>query len=201
MVQTLKEFLDTRPCTTRWNLVRNVTIVHTEKSIGMEVHTMTYERPDVQILCTLHAFWDHDISKQLDEPVGMDWRARKIKECADSNAGRAPLRLRDICKQLALPMSVRQARRVFRNSMGRGFKEYVKKRRLAIATEPLQATNIPIKEIALEVGYRSTQNFAKRFKELFLVTPLEFRTLRQKKGSTAECVLTLPERRSQEALI
>ena len=162
---------------------------------------MTYERPDVYILCTMHALWDQYISKQLDVPVGMDWRARKIKECADSNAGRVPLSLSDICKQLALPMSVRQARRVFRNSIGRGFKEYVKKRRLAIATEPLQATNTPIKEIALEAGYRSTQTFAKRFKEFFLVTPLEFRTLRQKKGSTAERVLTLPERRSQEALI
>src|SRR5258708_22929170 len=166
----------------------------------MEVPTMTYERPDVQILCPIHAFWDQYISKQLDEPVWRAWRARKIKECADSNAGGVPLSLSDICKQLALPMSVRQARRVFRNSMGRGFKEYVKKRRLAIAAEPLQATNIPIKEIALEAGYRSTQTFARRFKELFLVTPLEFRTLRQKKGSTAECILTLPERRSLEAL-
>jgi AraC-like DNA-binding protein len=77
---------------------------------------------------------------------------------------------------------------VFRNSVGRGFKEYVKKRRLAIAAEQLQATNIPIKEIALEAGYGSTQTFARRFKELFLVRPSEFRMLRHKKGGTTECI-------------
>lgn len=181
------------------DLVSNISLAQV-RLIDVGVPTMTYERFDVRILCTVQAFWDRCISKQLDEPAEMDGRAKKIKEFADSNAGRVPLSLSDICKQLALPMSVRQARRVFRNSMGRGFKEYVKKRRLAIVAKQLQATNIPIKEIALEAGYRSTQTFARRFKELFVVTPLEFRTLRQKKRSTADCVLTAPERHYREVL-
>jgi len=138
---------------------------------------------------------------QSDEPVEMDWRARKIKEFVDSNIGRVPSSLSDVCKQLALPMSGRQARRLFRNSMGIGIKEYVKKRHLVVAAAQLQATKIPIKEIASDAGYQSTQTFARRFKELFLATALEFRTLRQKKGGTAECLLALPERRSRELLI
>ncbi len=167
----------------------------------MEVRTMAYKRPGVRILCTVHAFWDQRISMQLGEPVDMDWRARKIKEFVDGNTGQVPLNLSDVCKQLAIPMSGRQARRLFRNSMGIGIKEYAKRRHLVVAAEQLQATNIPIKEIASEAGYQSTQTFARRFKELFLATALEFRTLRRKKGVTAECVLALPERRSRELLI
>ncbi len=162
---------------------------------------MAYKRPAVRILCTVQAFWDQRISMQLDEPAEMDWRAKKIKEFVDSNAGRVPLSLSDVCKQLALPMSARQARRLFRNSMGMGIKEYAKKRHLVVAAEQLQATNIPIKEVASEAGYQSTQTFARRFKELFLATALEFRTLRRKKGGRAECVLALPDRRSRELWI
>ncbi len=162
---------------------------------------MAYKRPHIRILCTVQAFWDQCISMQSDEPVEMDWRARKIKEFVDSNIGRVPSSLSDVCKQLALPMSGRQARRLFRNSMGIGIKEYVKKRHLVVAAAQLQATKIPIKEIASDAGYQSTQTFARRFKELFLATALEFRTLRQKKGGTAECLLALPERRSRELLI
>jgi len=129
---------------------------------------------------------------ELDQPPEMDWRARKIKEFVDRKDGGAPLSLSDVCKQLALPMSARQARRLFRNAMGVGIKEYVRKRHLAVAAEQLQATNTPIKEIASKSGYQSTQTFARRFKELFLATALEFRTLRQKKSGTGKCVLALP---------
>jgi len=161
---------------------------------------MAYKQPDVRILCTAQAFWDQRISMQLGEPAEMDWRARKIKEFIDRNPGRVPLSLSDVCKQLALPMSGRQARRLFRYSMGMGIKEYVKKRHLTVAAGQLQATNTPIKEIASAAGYQSTQTFARRFKELFLATALEFRTLRQKKGSTRKRVLSLPEARPQVLL-
>ncbi len=166
----------------------------------MEVPTMAYKRPVVRILCTVQKFWDQRISMHFDESADMDWRARKIKEFIDSHSGQVPLSLRYVCKQLALPMSGRQARRLFRNAMGVGIKEYAKKRHLVVAAEQLQSTNIPIKEIASAAGYQSTQTFARRFKELFLATALEFRILRQEKGATTECVLAFPERRSRELL-
>src|SRR5258706_6567677 len=150
----------------------------------MEVPTMTYKRPAVRILCTMRKFWDPRISLQFDEPADMDWRARRIKEFIDRSSGQVPLSLSDVCNRLALPMSGRQARRLFRNAMGGGIKEYAKKRHLVVAAEQLQATNISIKEIASAAGYQSTQTFARRFKELFLATALEFRTLRPKKEGT-----------------
>jgi two-component system response regulator YesN len=74
-------------------------------------------------------------------------------------------------------MSHRQARRLFRVSMGVGIKEYSMNRRLACAAEQLRATNAPIKAIAVEVGYQTTGHFARSFKELFYLTPMEFRRI------------------------
>lgn len=162
---------------------------------------MAYKRPDVRILCTVQKFWDQRISMQLDEPAEMDWRARKIKEFIDTNTGKVSLSLSDVCKRLALPMSGRQARRLFRNGMGVGIKQYAKTRHLVVAAEQLQTTNIPIKEIASDAGYQSTQTFARRFKELFLATALEFRILRRKKESTTDCVLAFSRRRWRGLLI
>src|SRR5258706_237502 len=80
--------------------------------------TMTYERPDIQLLYALHAPGDQSISKPSDEPVGMSLRARESKEFTDGNA-RGDLNLSAVSKQLALPRSAPQAHWVFRDSRGR----------------------------------------------------------------------------------
>jgi len=82
---------------------------------------MTYERPDIQLLYALHAPGDQSIS-----PVGKDLRARESKEFTDSNAGRDPLNLSGVSKQVALPTSARQAHWVFTDSKGKAIKGYVK---------------------------------------------------------------------------
>jgi transcriptional regulator GlxA family with amidase domain len=148
------------------------------KSIGTEVPTMAYKRPDVRILSTVHAFWDQRISTQSDEATEMDWRARKIKEFVDSHPGKVGWNLDDLCKRLGLPVSGRQARRVFRSAIRIGFKEYLKKSRLAFAAEQLKATTTePIKAIAADAGYERAAEFGRSFKSLFLLSPTEFRTV------------------------
>ena len=139
---------------------------------------MTYERPDVRIMCTLLAFWDRCLSKQLEAPGGTDWRARKILDFIDSHPGKVRWNLDDICKQLGLAMSGRQARRVFRRAMRIGFKQYLKKSRLGFAAEQLKTTTtVPIKAIAADAGYERTAEFGRSFKRLFLLSPTEFRTV------------------------
>jgi len=49
--------------------------------------------------------------------------------------------------------------------------------RLAAAAEQLRVTNKPIKVVAAEAGYQNSRHFARRFKELFHVNPMEFRKL------------------------
>ncbi len=139
---------------------------------------MAYKRPDVRILGTAHAFWDQRISMQSDEPTEMDWRAKKIKEFVDSHPGKVGWNLDDLCKQLGLAISGRQARRVFRRAMRVGFKEYLKKSRLGFAAEQLKATTtVQVKAIAADAGYERTAEFGRSFKRLFLLSPTEFRAV------------------------
>ena len=139
---------------------------------------MAYKRPDVRILGTVHDFWDQRISMQSDEPVEMDWRAKKIKEFVDSYPGKVGWNIDDVCKQLGLAISGRQARRVFRRARRIGFKEYLKKSRLGFAAEQLKATTtVQIKAIAADAGYERTAEFGRSFKRLFLLSPTEFRTV------------------------
>jgi AraC-like DNA-binding protein len=107
----------------------------------------------------------------------MDWRAKKLKELIDEHHGKVRWKLGDACKQLGFPISDRQARRLFKASIGVGIKEYSMTRRLACAAEQLRATNAPIKAIAVEVGYQTTGHFTRSFKELFYLTPMEFRRI------------------------
>ncbi len=139
---------------------------------------MAYKRPNVRVLGTVHAFWDQRISMQSDEPAEMDWRAKRIKESVDSHPGNVGWNLDDVCKRLGLPISGRQARRVFRRAMRIGFKEYLKKSRLGFAAKQLkETTTVQIKAIAADAGYERTAEFGRSFKRLFLLSPTEFRTV------------------------
>jgi AraC-like DNA-binding protein len=143
----------------------------------MGINTMTYKRPLVQKLDTLDTFFDHFLPKILIVPADKDWRAQKLERFIDSHSGPVRWNLDNVCRQLGLTLSGRHARRLFKVSTGVGVREYAKQRRLAFAAKQLHATNIPVKAIAADLGYQSTCHFARSFKELFLLSPLEFRTM------------------------
>jgi methylphosphotriester-DNA--protein-cysteine methyltransferase len=137
---------------------------------------MIYARPVIQVVASLDAFFDRLLPKTGPPPSATDWRAKKLKEFIDQHRGRVRWRLGDACKQLGFPMSDRQARRLFKVSIGLGIKEYSMNRRLACAAQQLRATNAPIKSIAVDMGYQTTGHFTRSFKQLFYLTPMEFRT-------------------------
>ncbi len=141
---------------------------------------MVYKRPVIQILDTLDAFFAQLLPRKFSVSACTDWRAQKLKEFIDRHSGRLAWNLDDICRELNLSMSGRQARRLFKGSTGIGIKEYAKSMRLAAAAEQLQTTNVPVKAIAADFGYKRTADFARSFKELFRVTPLEFRSVWRK---------------------
>jgi AraC-like DNA-binding protein len=136
---------------------------------------MIYERPVIQILETLDAFFDLILPRKCNVSPDIDWRAKKLTEFIDTHAGKVRWNLDDVCQQLGLPMSGRQARRLFKVSTGMGIREYGRNRRLACAAEQLRVTNASVKAIAADVGYRRTSEFARSFKELFCLSPMEFR--------------------------
>jgi methylphosphotriester-DNA--protein-cysteine methyltransferase len=135
---------------------------------------MRYEKPDLRRREVADGFLDFVLPVQSG-PLSIDWRTQKLKEYVDTHPGMSRLNLDDVCNDLQLGLSGRQARRLFKCSIQIGFREYGKNRRLALAAAQLQTTMISVKAIAIDAGYHSSRHFARSFKDLFRMRPLEFR--------------------------
>lgn len=146
----------------------------------MGTSPIIYVRPVVRLLDNSDAFVRRVIRENSSLPANADWRAEKLKEFIDSHSAGSRWSIEKVCKELGLSTSVRQARRLFKTSIGMSARKYAQNKRLAFAARQLQATEAPIKVIALEIGYRRTAEFTRSFKELFRLSPLEFRTVWRK---------------------
>lgn len=104
-----------------------------------------------------------------------DQRIAKLTDFIDSRDGRIGWNLRDTCRELKLNISAPYAARLFKLSRGLGIREYAKKRRLAAAAEFLTTTDLSVKAIAVECGYRTPPDFTRRFKGYFHLSPSDFR--------------------------
>jgi methylphosphotriester-DNA--protein-cysteine methyltransferase len=109
----------------------------------------------------------------------VDWRAKKLKDFIDNTPDKIRGNLHEVCGQLQLSLSDRQARRLFKDSTGISIREYARKRRLVLAAQQLQDTGEPIKVIATDAGYQTLQGFEKGFYDMFRLTPVEFRRMWQ----------------------
>jgi len=146
---------------------------------------MIYGRPIIQKLTSLDLFFERVVPRAIQPPADADWRAKKLKEFIDQDQDRVRWRLGDACKQLGFPISDRQARRLFKISVGVGIKEYSRNRRLARAAQQLRATSVPVKVIAADAGYHCSSHFARSFKGVFRVSPMEFRRVWGQKSVAA----------------
>ena len=72
--------------------------------------------------------------------------------------------------------------RQFKQVMGKGYTEYIKEKKMARVLE-LLAEDCSVKEIAERLGYRSPQYFIKLFKEIYGLTPYQYK--KQKLGKEA----------------
>lgn len=72
-------------------------------------------------------------------------------------------------------MSYSYFSRFFKKSMGRNFSEYVNSIRVSKAEHLLATTDLPITEVALEVGFSTSSYFIEQFKQVKSVTPKQFR--------------------------
>jgi len=136
-----------------------------------------YKRTAVQRMDSVIHYFDRLMRKSASRCTTLDWRVTKIKEYVAAHPEKAESNLRTLCKELRLPVSPRQARRLFRNAAGISISEYAEIMRLSIAAEQLRTTDAPIKAIATEAGYYSAANLARCFRKLFMLSPVEFRTL------------------------
>ncbi len=137
--------------------------------------TIIGEQPFVERLETLESLIDRVFPQGVNS--SMDWRVKKLKEFIDKTGGKVHGNLGDVCKELELSLSDRQARRLFKESAGISIKEYARKRRLVFAAKQLQDTDEPIKVIATDAGYHTHQAFKKSFSDMFCISPKEFRRM------------------------
>src|SRR5713226_139810 len=151
----------------------------------MDTRSITYKRPVVRLLDNSDAFVRRVIREEFNSPTNVDWRAERLRVFIDSHSAGDRLSVEEVCKELGLPTSVRQARRLFKASVGVSVRKYARNKRLAFAARQLQTTGVPIKVIALEIGYRRTAEFTRSFKELFRLSPLEFRRIWSRRESAA----------------
>ena len=87
------------------------------------------------------------------------------------------LTLEEVARRVAT--SPRQLRRAFSEVGGTSFSTHLTELRMERAAELLAAGDLPVKEIAREVGYQEASQFTKAFKRRHHATPSEFRTKRR----------------------
>ena len=65
---------------------------------------------------------------------------------------------------------------LFHREMGTTFKEYLDDIRFAYVKRLLKFTELSVKEVCLKAGFYDYSNFARRFKNKYLLTPSEYRS-------------------------
>ena len=117
----------------------------------------------------------------MGEPTGpkrpIDWRIERILRFVDMHDGKLGWDLNELCVHLQLGITGPHAAKLFSRQTGIGIREYAKQRRLMLAAQQLQGTTDSVKQIALELGYRTPNDLRRQFKKRFCLNPTEFRTV------------------------
>jgi len=151
----------------------------------MGIRRRGYEKPSIQRFDNSNAFIKWVTEGSLSATARVDQRAEKLREFADQHIVGDRQGVEAACRELGLSTSARQARRLFKTTVGTNFRRYSKQRRLAFAAIQLEETQQPVKVIALEIGYRRPADFTRSFRELFRLSPLEFRRVWARRACTA----------------
>ena len=150
-------------------------------------NSMNYESPAVQYQGGLNDLLHRLLSNIPVARNDGDQRIAKLTDFIDSRDGRIGLDLEHTCRKLKLDISGAHAARLFKLSRGLGVREYAKKKRLSAAAKFLSTTDLSVKAIALEFGYRSPPDFTRSFKEQFHLSPTDFRKRTLWDGPSSDC--------------
>src|ERR1051326_5282597 len=107
--------------------------------------------------------------------VGCDSRVAKLVRAIDEDNKATSLSVSALCQTLRLNVTGAYAARLFKNEVGIGIREYARKRRLIMAADKLRTTDLPIKTIAADLGYKKPFDFARSFRRQFHLSPREYR--------------------------
>jgi len=141
---------------------------------------MMYQRPGIQILGTISEFINQRLVEIVKPTNYADSRVTRLQQFVDNQDCKIGWNIQKICRELALGISGGRLARLFRRCLGVTVREYVKRKRLCLAAQQLKNPALSVKEIALSLGYRTVWDFQRQFKQLFSLTPTEFRKMYEK---------------------
>jgi len=136
---------------------------------------MAYDAPRLKLEGRMNEVLCRLIPKQQSTTDQTDWRVQRLAQFVCEHLDSVDWNLEKACRELKLGITAPHAARLFKRSAGIGIREYAKRKRLAIAADRLIKTDLPVKVIAMESGYRQPFDFARRFKAQYHVSPTEFR--------------------------
>src|SRR6266478_8305351 len=113
----------------------------------MGPRTLIYNRPQIHLLGGIDAYVRLILNRTCTLRADIDWRAGRMKEFIDSHPEQVARDVTDLCKQIGLPLSGRQGRRLFKVCIGIAIGQYANYRRLMVAAKRLQTTDAPVKTI------------------------------------------------------
>ncbi len=142
--------------------------------------SLMYQRPGIQILGTISAFINQRLVEIVKPTNYADWRVTRFQRFVDNQDGKIGWNIQQICLELAPGISGRRLARLFRRCLGVTVREYVKRKILCLAAQRLKDPALSVKEVALGLGYHTVWNFQRQFKQLFSLTPTEFRKMYEK---------------------
>jgi len=106
---------------------------------------------------------------------GIDRRVAMLLQSIDQHNGAAGWD--EICQKASLVISPAYAARLFKCHTGEGVRKYAKDKRLSRAVGQLITTDLPIKAIADDLGYRKPFDLARAFRKRYGFTPSRFRAI------------------------
>lgn len=133
-----------------------------------------YQSPEV-ITHSLNRVQRFFMPKGPAPGIENDHRVAKLRSFIDKKEGQIGWSLDTLCQTLGLGISGAHAGRLFTRQFGFGIREYAAGRRLMKAAHLLRTTTLCVKTISGNLGYRSTADFSRRFKQEFQSTPTDYR--------------------------
>jgi AraC-like DNA-binding protein len=137
---------------------------------------MGYKAPQVRHATSPSSDLNGGLDKAPSSKRPADWRVEQILHFVNTQDGKLGWDLSELCAQLDLGITGSHAAKLFSRHTGTGIREYAKERRLTLAAQQLRSTTDSVKQIALELGYRTPNDLRRQFKKRFCLNPTEFRT-------------------------
>ncbi|WP_241681419.1 helix-turn-helix domain-containing protein [Pseudactinotalea terrae] len=187
---------DNDPWTISWMHIQGADVVELERVVTPEGHAavvdmheplhvvgeleraltaMEVDETTPQLLRAAGAAWSVLAQLVADQAAGSQNRTEPVR--AAQNYLRehldAPVRVGELAAQVGLSTSHFAA--LFRKATGGGVIEYVKRLRIARASELLVTTAMPVAEVARTVGYDDPFYFSRQFRGVHDCSPSEFR--------------------------